>query len=47
MKLHELKPAEGSRQVRTVLDVVLHLVMVKQLAVDKKGKKPVQAVVFV
>ena len=46
MKLHELKPAEGSRQYVTVLDVVLHLVMVKQLS-GQKGKKPVQAVVFV
>lgn len=47
MKLHELKPARAHAKYVTVLDVVLHLVMVKQLAVDKKGKKPVQAVVFV
>ena len=38
MKLHELKPAEGSRKVVTVLVVVLHQVTVKHLVVVKRSK---------
>ena len=38
MKLHELKPAEGSRKVRNRVVVVLHLVMVKLQAVVKRSK---------
>ena len=58
MKLHELKPAEGSRKVRnllqkvlvkyvTVLVVVLHQVTVKHLVVVKKVKKLVAVVEYV
>lgn len=37
MKLHELKPAEGSRKkTANVLVAELHLVSVRQLVVDKK-----------
>lgn len=47
MKLHELKPSEGSRQVRNRVGRGLHLVTVKQLDVDKKVKKLVQAAEYV
>ena len=38
MKLHELKPAAGSRKVRNRVGRVLHLVTVKLLAVVKRSK---------
>ncbi len=40
MKLHELKPAEGSRKSRNRVDVVLHQVTVKHQAVVKGPKSP-------
>lgn len=45
MKLHELKPAEGSRKERNRVGRDLHPVMVKHPVVDIKAKKPVQAAV--
>ena len=47
MKLHELKPAEGSRQVRNRVGRGTSLVTEKLLDVVKKVKKLVQAVVYV
>jgi len=47
MKLHELKPAEGSRKNVTALVVVSVLVMVKLLDAVIKVKTLVQEAVFV
>ncbi len=38
MKLHELQPATGSQSPQPCWSVVLHLVMVKLLAVVKRSK---------
>ncbi len=47
MKLHELKPAEGSRQVRNRVGRGTSSGNGKLLDVVKKVKKLVQAVVYV
>ncbi len=47
MKLHELKPAEGSRQVRNRVGRGTSSGNGKLPDADKKDKKPVQAVVCV
>lgn len=39
MKLHEMKPNEGARDVRKRVAVVLLQVLVKLLVVVKKAKK--------
>ena len=46
MKLHELKPAEGSRQVRNRVGRGTSSGNGKTAGRGQKGKKPVQAVVF-
>lgn len=45
MKLHELKPAEGSRKERNRVGRGVATVTVKQVVADTKVKKLVQAVV--
>lgn len=44
MKLHELKPSEGSRKLRNRVGRGAVLVTVKQVVVVKKVKKHVQVV---
>ena len=46
MKLHELKPAEGSRKVRNRVGRGIHQVTVKHLVVVKKVKKLVAVAEF-